>query len=563
MSHQAQRESHGLAPWIVRLAATRSAPCHPRECHGLAPWIVTLRFADQRESPRGKPVASSYSSVASQVAASVSYHGASPWHHLLATLILLFSLILLPDSAAAQSLWELTPYRVHVYLAVQDAPQLTEQARQDVQNFVTGRIESLVGASWNATVSPASPELAIAMLRGLPTLATSDLPEDSLSADKVILLCLSTDSSGYRVAARELDCRTRLWGTTVSRIVGQPALLTSAAVDAVLAAFAPLAEVEDVEGSKAELRLRAAALPLRDPKAIRVGPGTLFRPVIRFNDREGRMLSDRPPQVVPWTCLLAREAENGAVQCEIFTGLRSPLSARRRGRTEQLAVAVRPPEESTRLVVHSRVDKDRKLFGYDVHAYAPDESSSTLLGRTDLAGSLEIPPGEHPLRILVIKSGAEFLARLPIIPGVEPEVLAGIPDDDDRLAVEGYITGLQEEIVDIVALRATLMARIRARLNEEKPEEAKQLVTELRQLRTREDLAVVLNDQRRRFYSGDSAVRRKVDKLFNDTREVMVRNLDPSVIDQLATEVDQALKSKPAAPTSPAKTSAAASAPVR
>jgi hypothetical protein len=447
-------------------------------------------------------------------------------------------------------------------VALQDAPPLTEQLRQDVQAFVGGRIETVVGASWNATISPAPSELAIAMLHRLATLETSDLPEDSLGADKVILLCLSTDSVGYHVTARELDCRTRLWGTTVSRAVPQPALLTSAAVEAVLAAFAPLAQIETVEGKDAALRLRAAGLPLRDPKAFGVGPGTLFRPVIRFNDREGNLLPDRPPQVIPWTCLLARQVDSGLVQCEIFTGLRSPLAAR--GRTEQLAVAVLPPEQSTRLVVHSRVDKDRRLFGYDVYAYRPDDPAFTLLGRTDIKGSLEIPPGEHPLRILVIKSGGEFLARLPLIPGVEPEALAGVPDDDDRLAVEGYITGLQEEIVDIVALRATLIARIRARLNEKKPDEAKQLLGELRQLRTREDLVVVLNEQRRRHYSSDSAVRRKVDKLFNDTREVMVRNLDPSVIDQLAAEVDQALKAKPAAaPASPPKTSAAAGGPVR
>jgi hypothetical protein len=469
-----------------------------------------------------------------------------------------------PSRAAAQSLWELTPYRVQVYVALEDAPQLTEQLRSDVQTFLGGRIEALVGASWNATISPAPLELAISMLGGLDRLQTDQLPKESLAVDKVILVSLSTDPFGCRVAARELDCRTRVWGTTVSREVLQAALLANSVVDSVLAAFAPLARVEKVDGKQVALRLRAASLPPRDPQAFGIAAGTLFRPVLRFNDRDGNLREGRLPQIVPWTYLLTRSTDETLTHCEIFTGVRSPLSSRRRGLTEQLAVAVLPPELPTRLVLHSRVDQERKLSGYEVFGYSPDDPTTTFQGRTDLDGAVEIEPARHPLRLLVIKSGGEFLARLPLVPGLELEVLAGVTDDDDRLAVEGYITGLQEQIVDLVARRATLIARIRARLDDGKLPEAQQLLSELRQLPDREALNVILNEQRRRHYSTDPLVRRKVDKLFNDTREVMVRNLDPGLIDQVASEVERAFKSQPAgAAATPAKTSAAPSGAVR
>ncbi|MEX0586738.1 MAG: hypothetical protein WD176_08845, partial [Pirellulales bacterium] len=212
-----------------------------------------------------------------------------------------------------------------------------------------------------------------------------------------------------------------------------------------------------------------------------------------------------------------------------------------------LALAVRPPESATDLVVHSRLDKNRRLFGYEVYAYTPDSPTTTLLGRTDSSGTLRIEPGEHPLRLLIIKSGGEFLARLPLVPGVEPVALAAVADDDQRLAVEGYITGLQEEVVDLVARRAMFMARIQSRLDEGKPSEAGELLVELRQLATRDDLAIVLSEQRKKYFSGDALIRRKIDKLFDDTREVFMRNLDPKPIEQLTSEVNKAAKASPAA----------------
>jgi hypothetical protein len=177
----------------------------------------------------------------------------------------IFAVFMLPGVANAQSLWELTPYEVQIFVAMDDVPQLSQQSRQDVHSFLDSRIETVVGASWRATISSAPPELAIAMLGGLESVKTSDLSEDSLEADKVILLGLSADAFGYHVAARELDCRTLLWGTTVSRDVPQPALVSSAAVGVVLAAFAPLAQIETVEGKDVTIHLQAAALPLRDP----------------------------------------------------------------------------------------------------------------------------------------------------------------------------------------------------------------------------------------------------------------------------------------------------------
>jgi hypothetical protein len=183
------------------------------------------------------------------------------------TILAVGLLILFAAPIRAQTLWELTPYRVQVYVDLTDTPQLTERRGQDVREFLSGSIETLVGSSWNAEVAPPPQELRLALLGGLEKLRTEDLPPTSLSADKVILVRLSADSFGFHLQARELDCRTRFWGTTVSRYVAHPALIASAATDCLLAAFAPLAQVEKVSGKQATLRLRASGLPLRDGRS--------------------------------------------------------------------------------------------------------------------------------------------------------------------------------------------------------------------------------------------------------------------------------------------------------
>src|SRR6267378_2515732 len=66
----------GWLGWLLREHA------FPLESHGLAPWIVRLVAAGQggqREAPRGKPVASPGRDEA-DVEANVKHHGTSPWH---------------------------------------------------------------------------------------------------------------------------------------------------------------------------------------------------------------------------------------------------------------------------------------------------------------------------------------------------------------------------------------------------------------------------------------------------------------------------------------------------
>ena len=78
---------HGLVPWRLTLAAKAQAPITksierepPRRKALASSRVLRLFVAAKREPPRRKAVASTRGFLTYFVAASVSLHGARPWH---------------------------------------------------------------------------------------------------------------------------------------------------------------------------------------------------------------------------------------------------------------------------------------------------------------------------------------------------------------------------------------------------------------------------------------------------------------------------------------------------
>ena len=165
-------------------------------------------------------------------------------------------------------------------------------------------------------------------------------------------------------------------------------------------AFTPLAIIESVDAKTARLKFRAGELTPRSESIQWVKPDTIYRVILRTNDRDGHAKEIRP---LEWTYLILTQLEGTQAICKVQTALRSPLSRRHRGRTEQYALALPPASGSTRLLVRSRTAPDRPLARYDIYAYGPDSKETVHLGRTGREGAIEIPPGQQPLRLLLVQ----------------------------------------------------------------------------------------------------------------------------------------------------------------
>jgi hypothetical protein len=155
-----------------------------------------------------------------------------------------------------------------------------------------------------------------------------------------------------------------------------------------------------------------------------------------------------------------------------------------------------------------------------------------------------VPPApSSPLRVLLLKNGGELVARLPIVPGLEPVYKAEIPDDDARLEAEGLISGYQEELVDVLTRREILVTRIRARLDKGKIDEARQLFEdELLRLPKGETLSRPLDGLKDKVLVGvtDKNARKKIESLFDDTQELIRKHLNDKPIEALREELRKA-----------------------
>ena len=373
---------------------------------------------------------------------------------LLAAIVLLWPAV---AGAADLSVWPLTPYQVRVLLAVAHDAPLSPRLEASLSSALLARIEAVVGPPWNVSVAAPPAALRRDMLHGLDALQEKNIPIPSPEPDKILLVAVSVVPGGLKVTARDFDVHAREIGYPVTRRVWQIGSLCDASMDALLTAFAPIARIDRIEpdpknkkDAMAVLRVKAAGLPMRDRNLKLVHPGDVFRPLVRFNNRDNKFFKAAQAQ---WSLCVAEKIAPEEVRCRIYTGMSREMQTKGKGRIEFLALRVQSPGGATLVVLQSRVEPKKPLAGCDVYAYPPGKKdAAALVGKTDRLGRLLVPalPGTL-MRVLLFKDGSELLGKLPVVPGLERQLLAPIPNDDQRLGAEGFITGLQEELFDLIA----------------------------------------------------------------------------------------------------------------
>ncbi len=169
----------------------------------------------------------------------------------------------------------------------ESAPGLNDAFREDLAADLACQAETLIGASWELNVAAADPPLRRKLLAEAEAVVAEDLAA-----------ACNRQGSARRHSARagrvqtvgtRLRLRTQSFGTAAGGPVGQASKLYDSTFRAVRMAMSPLGQVFSVEEkNRVTLRLRAAGIPTRDRSLGEIKPGTVFRPVVRYNDREGK-----------------------------------------------------------------------------------------------------------------------------------------------------------------------------------------------------------------------------------------------------------------------------------
>ena len=440
------------------------------------------------------------------------------------------ALSLVCASAAAQSAptaWELSPYRIKLIVAAESGGESLENS---LSADLAARSATVVGGSWRVEVLPTTPELRQKVLSSLAALTTEDLPAAALDADKVLFVGVRAAGGGYHIEAREFDTLTRLWNVTVAAEAAQPREIGPRAFQALLRAFAPLARIESTDGKTAALRLRAAALARRDRNLPAVLPGAAFRPVLVKSDTKGALTAGSG-EVVAGVYLSPTSASGSAITCRVDAGTLSAVIPDYHPHRQRLALGVSPASGSTKLTLVSRGQPSAPLEGYDV-LDGPD-----LLGRTDRRGQATVPPGKMALRMLTIRRGEATLAKLPIVPGLTPEMTLPVAADDGSLALEAQLAALEDNLIDLVARRQVLAARIRAAAKNRDQAGGQALLTQLRSITPADTLATQLGQTEQSLASASPEAQARLRPKLDSLKQLLDKFRAESPADMLETEL--------------------------
>lgn len=500
---------------------------------------------------------------------------------LLAMAVLLSGFIAACD-AAGPRYWNVTPYQVQIDVIPVGTVLSEERNFSLVLNRLQEKCDTRLQPLWNTEVSAVLPDkrLAFVKLLGerLPSseaveLLTSQAADTAVtvmegtevSADKVIkevtpidkriLLQIEQRGSSLYIRCREYDTVLKRWGMLHEEQIPSLVDIEESLLRAVTNTFSPLVafEIDPKDPTLVHVQVRGG--DLKGGRSLGTpAVGTVLLPFLRRVDREGNPIPDGLSQVA-WTYLVVpdmgpempdeeealepdSEAEPSSQVADVYSHIRMPFGSRRRGRIQQIAIAVHhDPTLPTQLQLYAQHDESIPLEGYEVFIGLPGQGSDlTRLGRTDKTGSIWIPESEEVL-MAHVKSGSTVVASLPIAPGVNPLLRAPLLDERQRLAAESKLSAMQEQLIDLVAQRQILQSRIRRRIEAEDIDMAETLMRELESLPGQAQFNQQLA-QAEQFYRADHPlVQRRLDRIFSQTRAVLGSSLDAREIRKIASEV--------------------------
>jgi hypothetical protein len=456
-----------------------------------------------------------------------------------------------PATAQGQSIWEVSPYKVEVWVAFGPRAFGDHERHEQFSSQLQTLAASRVGAVWQLAARPAPARFYADVLReaeiDLEQLKTAE--PQLAQADKLILVCVHDDASGSVVTAREVDLATRRW-SAVERVAASELSMLRQTLALICEVFVPIVRIDRIEDSRVTVSVRASALERPEssvrrwdvPTQIQVGDA--LQPVLLMADRNGQ-IGPEGVKPIEWTVLDAKERQGSQLVCEFQSGFRQPFSTRRNSRIQQLAYRIKPRQDGSTLRLVNRQQPDQPLVGYEVYSRPPeDEQSTELIGRTDWRGELWIErDARQPIQLLFVRNGQQLLGKLPLVPGDQPLLVAPLRDDELRLEAEGFLLGVQENLVDLVARREVLAVRIRREIEAGNLEQAEALLTELRQLDTSDDFARRVQRRKQTLTSGEMHVQQTIDELFAQTRSLLGKYLSQDQVDELARALSAARQS--------------------
>ncbi|RCS55933.1 hypothetical protein DTL42_00650 [Bremerella cremea] len=490
--------------------------------------------------------------------------------------------------AADKRPWEVAPYRTLVWLDIDPSCHVDAAFTDRLSRQLEEVRYASSGSVWETTIAPSPLDLTrwyrpdADVERFVERLRANDIEPEKW--DRVMLISIKRDAA-WEIDFREYDSMTNSLGSHHATSVLQRELIPTETLKLVYEKFLPLTRIDNVDKKKVSLGLKGATLveeenlgrhqqylnavefipPAEDqtidwkkPSVVNqaevpypdfipgmVGIGEAFQPVLRRNDRQGNLVKENGIMFMPWTYITCEENDGLQIRGTMVSGFNTPLPGRRNVRTQRIAIGIRPAQETTRLQLVDKSAEDVPLAGYEIYSKDPD--GATLIGASNPNGYIEIPTNPaSAVRLLYVRSGGNLLARLPMVPGFEPQSTARITNDSPRLLAEGFLEGWRDQLVDTMARRQILAQRVQRKIDSGDLDGAQKWLDELRTGRTVNELAFELRTFKGQFLKGnlDPTIKRRIDDLFEKGQRLVAQDKSVLIESDLSSQLEKARAKK-------------------
>ncbi len=410
-----------------------------------------------------------------------------------------------PEEPEVEIPFSSLPYSVRASIAFEGRSLVRESKRQQIVIDIHRALARMYGRLWNV-VCDQNDWMVPADHRHLERLQLGHVveryPEEEFH--KAFLVTVERDGTRFLISCREYDSRIheltpvrsevtedeRSIGNTAARLMRdtfRPNLLFVRSFPG-NSYGGPSRDVENAGDDDAgdypdappasdgrydfavmmEMQVQGGEIIPPDSSATQVIPGDVLRPFVRqMERRQPKKLKKLQPLQLTYLRVIDidKEETRGLATTVFITHLRAQLFGAKGRRTQHIAVRQRPgaPRSRVRLVLKGSEDKPlishRLALAYQLNWKSPEDGPQTQLV-SDRNGEVTIEYREnHPTFWIRVYSGTSLLARVPYAPGLIPFDTIQLPDDSIRLAVEGEIQLLSDELVDAIALREVTIAR--------------------------------------------------------------------------------------------------------
>jgi hypothetical protein len=442
------------------------------------------------------------------------------------------------------------PYRIKAIFIVEPETRLDVRRRDGLVGDWLSLVRRFVGAPWSIEVSPESP---VGPLAGdLDALSPEAFASESTGFDKVWLIRVSRHGSGLSFAGREFDVAVVRLGPPHRRSAPVARDAPRVLLHFTLELFSAYAEINERFAKSATLTVRGASLAPASPIGRVVAEGTIFQPLRIVPQKSGKPIV----REIPFTFLRVESAEGAHAKCSFVSVFPDPLTRQFTQKIALVALGVKPGKSPIRLRFLTRPDRV-PAAGYVLTAKLYPDGIPHEVGTTDREGRITLDPsvadGLVVLRLLA--GSSEPLIEFPLMPGdndVE-HVITEIDPKPLAVALETQLDSLRDRVIDLVAVRARLEARLKARNDGEDWAGAEEALKEFRALTPRETIAgelTRLKEQaaRQQAKSKTAVLTRTAQAQLTDLQSLIDRYLEDDVFKGYADALERLKSGPPAKP---------------